>query len=728
MDNLSLTDVLTALEQLSNDRQIRPLDYQFARFISQFESQPLVVLAAALASYHSGQGDVCVWISRLANSPLFGLSHYEQGIYLAKIQLNQQQLQRLTNQLSTSKVQGTNAPLVLDNGRLYLQRFWLYEQQISQFLHQRSASVDQVDIDQIMAHLFQLDYRFIWSKLTALREKSSNSQSSNSEQPSSDDLRTFCHDFFNIRPDLAIDTSAIEQILINANSVEDIAQAHQLVAPQHCINWQQIAVAIASHQRFSVISGGPGTGKTTTVTKLLALLVELHAQQTSKAVLKDECKGVCKEGASDAALKIELVAPTGKAAARLTESITDALTTLDVAPQIKSLIPSKASTIHRLLGVIPKRQEFKHNSDNPLHLDVLIVDEASMVDISLMAKLLSAVPEHAKLILLGDKDQLASVEAGAVFADICQGLSQGPSYSAALTQWLTTMFGYDVAQLAPPHSSESSVVSDSLCLLQKSYRFGEHSGIGQLAKAINQGDLNQLKKVWQHGYSDICLYSGADQSLSQLTQLVVNGYRAYLKAAAQVESLADVAGVLRLFNKFQLLSPLRQGNTGIDALNLQIESKLSQHQFIELSQGSWYVGRPVMVQQNDYQQQLFNGDVGIVLPDVINPDVINSENSQLRVYFKMADGEIKSFLPSRLPKVDTVYAMTIHKSQGSEFDHVVMVLPNTWSPLLTKELVYTGVTRAKSVFDLFSPIAVLKKSTISHTQRSSGLSTLLKTV
>jgi len=719
MDNFSLSTVLTGLAQLSNDRKIRPLDYQFARFISGFEPEPLVVLAAALASYHSGQGDVCLWLNRLGQSPLFGLSHYEQGQYLPDVQLNKAHLALLTTQLKQSKVQGTNAPLVLDNGRLYLQRFWVYEQQISAFLHARSASGDIADIDQIIGHLFQPDYGFIWSKLTALREKSNETQLSPAQ------LRTFCDDFFNLRPDVTLDTSAIERILISATGTEHIKQAHQLIAPEHCINWQQIAVAIASRQSFSVISGGPGTGKTTTVTKLLALLVEQHASQFSCEPVSDSQHPdkQAQPNAPVTQLKIELVAPTGKAAARLTESITNALTTLAVAPHIKAQIPSQASTIHRLLGVIPKRQEFKHNRDNPLHLDVLIVDEASMVDISLMAKLLSAVPAHAKLILLGDKDQLASVEAGAVFADICQGLAQGPSYSTAFNQWLTQLFGYNVAQLATPLVKERSVISDSLCLLQKSYRFGQHSGIGQLAKAVNHGDLNQLKQVWQHGYTDICLYTGGDKSLGELTQLVVNGYQAYLQASAQVESLADVVQVLNLFNKFQLLSPLRQGNVGIDALNEKIEAKLSQHRFIELSQGSWYVGRPVMVQQNDYQQQLFNGDVGIVLPDIDNP-----QSSQLRVYFKMADGQIKSFLPSRLPKVDTVYAMTIHKSQGSEFDHVVMVLPATWSPLLTKELVYTGITRAKSTFDLFSPIAVLKKSTVSFTERSSGLATLLKTV
>lgn len=721
MTTLTLPSLLSSLAQLSNDRKIRPLDYQFARFIAQFEPEPLVVLAAALASYHSGQGDVCIWLERQGKSPLFDLSHYDQKYYFDGFYLNTPQSAQLTQLLSHSKVQGINAPLVLDDGRLYLQRFWIYEQQISHFLRSRRPDAVVADITDIIGPLFKPDYQFILTKLTQLRKQIVDNNQAPNNQELANLLPQFCDDFFNLRQDMATDTKAIELILTNACGVEDIMQAHRLVKPEHCINWQQVAVSVASRQNFSVISGGPGTGKTTTVTKLLALLIEQHLLLTLDR--NPDKESATNKNEKQRVLKIELVAPTGKAAARLTESINGALATLDAGPNIKALIPTQASTIHRLLGVIPKRNEFKHNSDNPLHLDVLIVDEASMIDISLMAKLLSAVPEHAKLILLGDKDQLASVEAGAVFADICQGIADGPSYSVGLNQWLTSTLGYNMSELSGSGKQVNSEISDNLCLLQKSYRFGQHSGIGQLAKAVNESDLALLKQVWQQGYGDISLYRGGDHSSNELSHLVVNGYQPYLKAAAEVSTMADVVAVLNLFNKFQLLSPLRQGKVGVDALNFQIESKLTQHQFINISQGSWYVGRPVMVQQNDYQQQLFNGDVGIVLPDITDPD-----SQQVRVYFKMADGEIKSFLPSRLPRVDTVYAMTIHKSQGSEFEHVVMVLPDTWSPLLTKELVYTGITRAKSRFDLFSSIAVLKKSTLSYTERSSGLARLLKMV
>ncbi|NRA83764.1 MAG: exodeoxyribonuclease V subunit alpha [Gammaproteobacteria bacterium] len=705
MAQLTCQSLIQQLATLSKAGKIRPLDYQFARFIAQFEPEPLVVLAAALVSYQSGQGDVCVWLDNLTKQPMFELSDYEQAQYFDQFSITVPILKQMKLALSSSTVQGQQAPLIVDQQRLYLQRYWNDEQFIYAFLAERSQWIELPPIASLVNDLFAPDFDFIIAKLDKLRSNGLNEG----------DLSQFGRDFFNLRQDITLDTSALEQALSAAKTARDIQAAHQLIKPADCVNWQQIAVSVASSRGFSVISGGPGTGKTTTVTKLLALLVQLHSQTHS-------------QNKPDSVLNIELVAPTGKAAARLTESITGALADLNVPQAIKSLIPNQASTIHRLLGVIPKRVSFKHNRENPLHLDVLIVDEASMIDISLMAKLLEAVPTNAKIIFLGDKDQLASVEAGAVFADICQGLSAGPGYSNELNQWLTQITGSDLSQLAPLVAQSASSIGDSLCLLQKSYRFGQYSGIGQLASAVNNGDIARLNKVWQQGFSDIGLHRVIDQDLSIITQMVINGYQPYLKDVANVKTIDDVARVLELFNQFQLLSPLRKGKTGIEQLNHQIESRLNHFGLINLEQGTWYSGRPIMIQENDHQQQLFNGDIGMVLPDVISTqEQSSSAELPLRVYFKMANGEIKSFLPSRLPRVDTVYAMTIHKSQGSEFNHVVMVLPQHWGQLLTKELIYTGITRAKSRYDLFASLEVLEKSTKCQTKRSSGLAKLLTT-
>lgn len=695
---LDVNDVLTQLEALAKAKKISVLDHQFAKFISQFEDDGLVVLAAALISYQSGQGHVCVYLDSSALSTLFGLneSDLQQHIRPLLSQLpngiNQWHTAMITA-LQNSDSQGENAPLTLQGNRLYLQRYWQNEQLISQFLMSRSRQISDKNIQEPLRALFKIDLAFCWLKLNELK----------SQQLS---LATFCSDYFHVRDDIGIDNAALVQYLQNIDSIEELAQLAEQFTPQQCIDWQQVAVALACVNQFSIISGGPGTGKTTTVTKLLALLIDLSSN-------------------AEKSLTIELVAPTGKAAARLTESISGAIDKLNVSDEIKRVIPTHASTIHRLLGVIPNRVDFKHNHRNPLHVDVLIVDEASMIDISLMAKLLSAIAPHTKLILLGDKDQLSSVEAGAVFADICQGISQGPNYSDSAKQWVNEQTGFLMNDVCYS-SHDKTVVDDGLCLLQKSYRFNEKSGIGALAKAVNHGDVNALKAVWSKGFSDISLTS--DETNQQaIIQLSVMGYKNYLNSAKQISAKnnsneQDIAALLKQFNQFQLLSPVREGSFGIDGLNEKIEQQLARHKFISLNQGTWYVGRPIMIVSNDHSQQLFNGDIGIVLPPLDD----DSQLIQNRVYFKMADGSIKSFLPSRLPAHETVYAMTIHKSQGSEFDDVVIAIPPKWTPLLTRELVYTGITRAKKTVAIFSDVGILQKAALTQTQRFSGLALALK--
>jgi len=697
---LDVNDVLTQLEALAKAKKISVLDHQFSKFISQFEDDGLVVLAAALISYQSGQGHVCVYLDSSALSTLFGLNESDLQQHIRPLLsplpngINQWHTAMIAA-LQNSDSQGENAPLTLQGNRLYLQRYWQNEQLISQFLMSRSSQISDKNIQEPLRALFKIDLAFCWLKLNELK----------SQQLS---LATFCSDYFHVRDDIGIDNAALVQYLQNIDSIEELAQLAEQFTPQQCIDWQQVAVALACVNQFSIISGGPGTGKTTTVTKLLALLIELSSN-------------------AEKSLTIELVAPTGKAAARLTESISGAIDKLNVSDEIKRAIPTHASTIHRLLGVIPNRVDFKHNHRNPLHVDVLIVDEASMIDISLMAKLLSAIAPHTKLILLGDKDQLSSVEAGAVFADICQGISQGPNYSDNAKQWVNEQTGFLMNDVCYS-SHDKTVVDDGLCLLQKSYRFNEKSGIGALAKAVNHGDVNALKAVWSKGFSDISLTS--DETNQQaIVQLSVMGYKNYLNSAKQISAKnnsneQDIAALLKQFNQFQLLSPVREGSFGIDGLNEKIEQQLARHKFISLNQGTWYVGRPIMIVSNDHSQQLFNGDIGIVLPPLDD----DSQLTQNRVYFKMADGSIKSFLPSRLPAHETVYAMTIHKSQGSEFDDVVIAIPPKWTPLLTRELVYTGITRAKKTVAIFSDVGILQKAALTQTERFSGLALALKQV
>lgn len=457
-------------------------------------------------------------------------------------------------------------------------------------------------------------------------------------------------------------------------------------------DWQKIAAAVAATRRIAVISGGPGTGKTTTVAKLLAALVQL---------------------AEGRRLRIQLAAPTGKAAARLTESLGSAGKQLALTPEQRALFPTEASTLHRLLGAQPNSQRMRYHSGNRLHLDVLVVDEASMVDLPMMARLIAALPAQARVIFLGDRDQLASVEAGAVLGDICRFAEQG--YSVARAEQLSRLTG---CLLQGESAQAEAAVRDSLCLLRKSYRFDANSGIGQLASAVNTGNGKLALAALDGRFSDVSGYPLAEtQDYQALLDACVTGYRDYLQ---QVVAGADAVAVLAAFARFQVLCALREGPFGIAGLNERIETGLQRAGLIQRKPGAagrWYSGRPVMIGRNDSALGLFNGDIGIALRD---------ETGELRVHFQLPDGSIKSVQPSRLPAHETAYAMTVHKSQGSEFDHTVLVLPNHFLPVLTRELVYTAITRARRRLSLYAIDAVLMRAIRTPTQRRSGLAERLQ--
>ncbi|ACS86781.1 exodeoxyribonuclease V subunit alpha [Musicola paradisiaca] len=453
------------------------------------------------------------------------------------------------------------------------------------------------------------------------------------------------------------------------------------------VDWQKIAAAVALTSRMAVISGGPGTGKTTTVAKLLAALIALRGDAQP--------------------LRIQLAAPTGKAAARLTESLGVALRQLTLSEAQLRSFPQAACTLHRLLGAMPDSQQLRHHRDNPLHLDLLVVDEASMVDLPMMAHVMAALPAHARVIFLGDRDQLASVEAGAVLGDICHFTGQG--YSPARTEQLQRLTGCAL----PPPSPKASSVADSICLLRKSYRFAASSGIGLLAQAVNQGDERRVKDVWHGGYSDVGCHPLREASdYQQLLTLAVTEYRRYLQA---IDDGAEPAVVLRAFQQFRLLCALREGPFGVEGLNQGIEQALRSARLIPAlpANGSrWYVGRPVMIARNDTILGLFNGDIGIAL--------LNAQG-ELRVCFPLPDGSVKPVPPSRLPPHETAFVMTVHKSQGSEFEHTALVLPNMMLPLLTRELIYTAITRARQQLSIFADEDILCQSVCAATRRYSGL-------
>lgn len=467
---------------------------------------------------------------------------------------------------------------------------------------------------------------------------------------------------------------------------EDIKRSLDALFPAtDGINWQKIAAAVALTRRISVISGGPGTGKTTTVAKLLAALV-----QTANG---EKCR-------------IRLAAPTGKAAARLTESLGAALRQLPLSEEQKTRLPDEASTLHRLLGAQPGSQRLRYHAGNPLHLDVLVVDEASMIDLPMMSRLIDALPSHGRVIFLGDRDQLASVEAGAVLGDICAWVNAG--YSPQRAAELSRLTGMPVPC---GEQQGAEALRDSLCLLQTSYRFGSDSGIGQLAAAVNRGDKSAMRAVFSQGFTDIgksSLQTGDDYQT--MIDDALAGYARYLQ---RVRDGAPPEEVLAAFSEFQLLCALRDGPFGVGGLNERLEQRLAQKRWlVRHTHSRWYEGRPVMIARNDSALGLYNGDIGVAL----------DRGQGTRVWFPLPDGTIKSVQPSRLPEHDTAWAMTVHKSQGSEFDHAALILPGQIVPVVTRELVYTAITRARRRLSLYADDRILAQAIATRTERRSGLS------
>jgi exodeoxyribonuclease V alpha subunit len=704
----SLEQTDTLLQQWQQAEWIRPLDVGFARLIRELSEEqgerpsPLVLLLAALASHQVGRGHVCIDLANLladagntlslppedpvretlTESEVVELSHLKPGDLLSKITLADCQAS-LTSSLAVSDGSLTT-PLILNDTRLYLRRFWRYEQRIAEGILQRLA---------------------LPSPLT---------------DPASAQARTLS---------------------------DALGQLFQSPEP---VDYQKLACALAARNRFSVITGGPGTGKTTTVVNLLAALQAVAGESPERHGRK---------------YRIRLAAPTGKAAARLNESIGGAVSRLPLAQLPGNVqlddIPTKVTTLHRLLGSRPDTRKFRHNRDNPLLVDILVIDEASMVDVDLMASVFDALPASAQLVLLGDKDQLASVDAGAVLGELCQRALQA-HYTPETAQWLEAITAATVPDtLVDP---QGQPMDQAVAMLRKSYRFQQDSGIRTLAEAVNSNALDTAilqqsrdaafeDVIWLNGHTSkpdmeatleqICRHAitGTPEAFRNGGQgRVVNdrelpppvGYRHYLELINNHDLNADSARedwdalairILEAFNDFQMLCALRKGPWGVEGLNDRIAHQLLAEKRIPRAEG-WYAGRPVLVTGNDYNLGLMNGDIGITFSVPWDRTGSGESRDTLRVAFPSGDstGGIRWISPSRLQQLETVYAMTVHKSQGSEFNHTCLVLPDRLSPVLTKELVYTGITRAKNWFSLITGDArVFKDSVGQQVIRASGL-------
>ena len=660
------------LKKWQDAKLITALDRHFALELATIEHidptderYPLFVLICTLLSQQLSNQHSCLVLNNIVlDNPLaedIGVHPFAiASVSSCQIQLSHAELMTQISAFNAIGQPGDNTPMIIEFDRLYLNKYYFFETQVAQKLLQLTQV--KITVDNPL-------------------------------------LPSYLDDLFPQEP-------------------------HH----QGQFDWQKIATATALTKGLAVITGGPGTGKTTTVTKLLLLLL---TQQS---------------------MTIRLVAPTGKAAARLSESIKASKNRLrqslveNSQPQALltalEAIPEEAATLHRLLGVIPQSHHFRHNKDNPLRLDLLVIDEASMVDLPMMYKLLSALPTHARLILLGDQDQLASVEAGAVLADICQGLqvakliknqkNSSPwrmRYSPQQAESIQRLTQQDVSQFI----DNKSLFGDSLCMLMHSHRFKGDAGIGQLAHAVNNTDIMSIRQVWQHGYNELNWFEhqiNAHQDnlgKQQLLALSVSAYQPYLQMihfnqGVFVDNVPNSAvygaeQIIEQYNQYRMLCAMRASEYGVEGMNIAITDSLRQAKLIDPKQ-EFYLGRPIIIQNNDYNLGLFNGDIGLILQDQNNP-------KRLMAHFIQADGSLLKVLPARLPKHDTCYAMTVHKSQGSEFDQVSFVLPPRPSiaqwQLLTKELVYTAITRAKNHFYCLGSAAVFERAAKQVTTRASGL-------
>ncbi|MFK3847753.1 MULTISPECIES: exodeoxyribonuclease V subunit alpha [Stenotrophomonas] len=600
---------MSLLVELKNAGQLRTLDHALALSLGRLrpETPPSILVAAALASLAVSQGHAGFdpgqpqrlvegsftwpgpgqWLQELHDSPW--VSRPEQADAIS-----------------------VDAPLVLENGLVYLRRYREYERQLAEGLQR------------------------------------------------------------------------IGRHPLPAVALEAIAPLFAQLFPQAAgrVDHQARAAAVSLRHPLALVTGGPGTGKTTTIARLLLLLVA-HAVQ-----------------AGQPAPRVALAAPTGRAAERMAESLRLAVQRLQaegLAPELCTALPSSGTTLHRLLGVIPDSPRFRHHADNPLPFDVVVVDEASMIDLPMMAKLVEAIGSGTRLILLGDPDQLPSVEAGDVLSAILRASGDGEGTGQDDARALQPLLA--AATLRP--EAPPTPFAGRRVQLQRGYRQSDALDLAPLAMAVREGDsVSALTLLRQGTLAGVSFHEGLLDPLQEQREHLLAQWRALADSGDPATALAQ-AGRLRV------LTALREGPQGARGLNHRIETLLAG------ANAGYFHGRLLLVTENSYRHRLFNGDVGICLRDA---------DGGLAAWFPGDDlAHPRAFHPAALPAHESAFAMTVHKAQGSEFDEVWLQLPRHDSRVLSRELVYTGLTRARTRLHLAGPAEVLEKALQRHASRLSGL-------
>ncbi|MEX0609141.1 MAG: exodeoxyribonuclease V subunit alpha [Balneolaceae bacterium] len=591
---------LSIFDQLLHREVISLVEYEFVRFLLQLDpkAEQEVLLAAAGCVHAQLNGHVCLDLNRMQSGFLFNSPE-------SQIKISPSLQEKWLSALRKSDLLATNGelkPLVLDDGRLYLHRFWKYEQTLAKWIREKAERINS--------------------------------------------------------PGDAV-AETIQKFISPGNSSSEV-------------NWQHVALCLSFVKDLVVISGGPGTGKTFTVLNIIAAHAHHHKNEK---------------------FRVALAAPTGKAARRLSESIAAGKNQIlnKIEPDIE--IPDAALTVHKLLGSDFHGEHFKFNEKNKLPYDLVVIDEASMLDITMWVRLIRAIDDHTKLIVLGDKDQLASVEAGSILGDICGGEN---SFSGNVAEAVDELSGIKI-----PEKENLPAINDSVIFLTKSYRFDQKSGIRKLADAINQSDPETALNLLQDPeYPDLKLLEpSAENMKAMINEFATDHFMEYQKRAE--------ADKLDASNQKKILCALRRGPYGVEQINANAEQQIKRA-FSGVNAGEWYSGRIVMAKRNDSVLKIRNGEIGI-----------STEADEELVHFE-GEGSIP-VSAGRLQEYEPAYAITIHKSQGSEFEDVAIVLPTAMNPVLSKEILYTSVTRARQSALVIGTKEIIQQTILNSVARNSGL-------